>query len=352
MIGIIHVGNALKEPYFEKYEKVLTESKKEYEIIMWDRKNKEREYPANVHAFFKKTGKGKLSKALAFSSYFRFVQKIIKEKKYDKLILLTTLSAFSCKRILKKRYAGKYVFDIRDLTYEYYAPFKKNVAEIVKNSAFTTISSSKFKEFLPNWNYYVRTHNFRYEDVLNAKPKSNLKKDGIINVVYIGFTRGDVFNCRLVEIFGGDKRFSLRIAGERCDSETVLAKAKGYDNVNISGRYELNEKFDLIKSADMIINMNLNSFNGKRLVSNKYYDSLTFKLPQIARKGEFIGELVERKGLGITLDFDDESFADKVYSYMENLDEEKFYHSVRTELNEVLEEDKIFIAKLKNFIEE
>lgn len=348
MIGIIHVGNVFKEPYFDKYKSVLEKSGVEYEVIIWDRKGELKNVHPSVHIFSKKV-KSKLSKIFGFLAYFRFVQKTLKAKKYDKLILLTTLSAFACKKMLHREYKGKYIFDIRDLTYEYRQSFCKEVGRIIKDSAFSVISSEGFKKYLPSGNY-VRSHNFRYDEIESRKKSAQLNLSDKINVVYIGLTRGDSFNKRLVEIFGGDERFSLRIAGEGCDSVAVLESANRYDNVTVSGRYELDQKADVLKDADILINMNLNSFNGKRLISNKYYDALILKIPQIARKGELMGEIVESKGLGISLDFEDKSFADKVYNYIINLDLNALDKAIESEIDLVLTEDEKYINEIKSFL--
>ena len=101
MIGIVHVGNILAEPYFEKYKSAMDKSGENYELILWDRRG-EVQSRDGIHVF--RCGnipKGKLGKYLAYRKFSKFAKKIVKEKKYEKLVLLTTLSAFVLGKTIK-----------------------------------------------------------------------------------------------------------------------------------------------------------------------------------------------------------------------------------------------------------
>ncbi len=347
MIGIIHTGNALKEPYFEKYRKALDLCGASYELVVWDRKGNSIKDEDGVHVFHKKTSNVKrLSKIRAFCAYCRFVRRTVQERGYDKLIFLNTMSAFALGRFIKS-YAGRYVFDVRDMSYERLPLFKRRMARIIKNSDFTSISSDGFRDEMPDLDY-VRSHNYTYTDL--AKEVDKRQKSDPIKVVYVGVTRGDKFNLRLIEAFGGDERFTLRIAGEGADTETVKEKARQFKNVTVTGRYENEQKGDILTSSDMLVNMNIGSFNGSRLTSNKYYDGLIYKLPQIARADEYTGALVSVKGVGVALDVMSEELADHVYEYYSSLDLEEFVERAKAELERVKREDEKFLDAVKDFI--
>lgn len=344
MIGIIHVGNAYIEPYFEKYKKVLDQTQTDYELILWDRKN-EIEQKDGVHVFKKPTSNIKRAqKILNYLRYRKFVKKIVKEKKYDKLIFLTTMSAFTIGSFIKK-YKNKYILDIRDLSGEKSKLFQKKLARIIENSSFTSISSDGFREKLPEFDY-VRSHNLSGNIALDRQKNTS----GKINLLYLGRTRGDWFNKRLIEIFGGDDRFTLNLIGEWIDSKEVAILAKKFENVTVKGKFDSSQKEEFLQKADILINMNIASFNGKRLTANKYYDGLECNLPQIARVDEYTGALVTVKGLGIALDFYDEDFANKVYEYYQNLDFDEFKQKAKIELDRVKEQDREFMQKIEEFL--
>lgn len=346
MVGIIHVGNTLKEPYFEKYKIALEKSGQSYELILWDRKGDTQDYPENCHVYREKiSGLNKIKKAFAYRRYAKFVQNILKNKKYDKLILLTTFSAFMLGKKIKE-YKHNYIFDLRDLTCENNLFFRKKVERIIKNSTITVISSDGFRDVLPDFDY-VRAHNLSGE---NERVTDKQKQLGVIKVGYAGVTRGDEFNKRLIQIFGGDKRFELVLMGDGIDSESVKEFANSYQNITVRGRYQNDEKAKLYATCDMLINMNIASFNGKRLTANKYYDGLLFGLVQIARADEYTGALVSCKELGVALDFSDKEFAEKVYEYYTSLDMTKFLQKANDELDRVKEQNEIFIEEVVNYL--
>ncbi len=344
MIGIVHVGNIFAEPYFEKYKSALDKSGENYELILWDRRG-EVQSQNGMHVFrCENARKGKFGKYLAYRKFSKFAKKIVKEKKYEKLVLLTTLSAFMLGKKIKE-YKGRYVFDIRDMTFEKCFVFRKKLSRIIKNSTFTAISSSGFLDVLPDYDYTL-VHNLSGEDgEIEYKPKQD---SGKINVLYTGISRGFEFNKRLIQIFGKDERFHLTIAGEGID-ETKLIDLARSSGVTVYGKYDSQKKRELLRGADMIINMNTASFNGKRLTANKFYDGLLFKLPQVARVDEYTGALVTCKELGLALDFSDGDFANKVYEYYKNLDVEEFTKKAKAELERAKRQNEIFIQKITDF---
>ena len=172
------------------------------------------------------------------------------------------------------------------------------------------------------------------------------KQNGKIEVLYIGNSRGDKFNQRLVEIFGWDDRFNFTLAGKFVNTSSLMSKVKDLKNITVLGEYNDDKKKELLTNADMIINMNTASFNGKRLTANKYYDGLLYLLPQLARIDEYTGALVSCKELGVALDFDDTDFANKVYEYYQNLDMEYFVQKSKAELKRVKEQNEIFVQKI------
>lgn len=344
MIGIVHVGNILAEPYFEKYKSAMDKSGENYELILWDRRG-EVQSQDGIHVF--RCGnipKGKLGKYLAYRKFSKFAKKIVKEKKYEKLVLLTTLSAFVLGKTIKE-YKGKYVLDIRDMSFEKSPVFRKKLSRIIKNSTFTAISSSGFLDVLPDYEYTL-VHNLSGEDgEIDFKPK---QEDGKIEVLYTGNSRGFEFNKRLIQIFGKDDRFHLTIAGEGVDEPKLIDLAKS-SGVTVCGKYDSKKKRELLLGADMIINMNTASFNGKRLTANKFYDGLLYKLPQVARVDEYTGALVTCKELGVALDFWDGDFADKLYEYYQNMDIEEFTRKADAELKRAKQQNEVFVEKIVEF---
>ena len=72
----------------------------------------------------------------------------------------------------------------------------------------------------------------------------------------------------------------------------------------------------------------------------------------IGNVNTYSGKRLVEKGLGISLDIDDKDFADKIAEYMKNFNEEEYLQNVERELELVLKEDKIYLDKIRRFVEE
>ncbi|CCV65103.1 Putative sugar transferase, fragment [Paracholeplasma brassicae] len=148
MIGIIHLINTEFSPYIKKYTSILDELQLEYEIVFWNRLNYEytrKEFV--VYNDYTPLETSKYKKALKFMRYRKFVNRILSQKKYSKVIFLTTLTGFLVNTKNLKKYRGKFIFDIRDYTYENNIFFRFFEKKIINYSRITTISSPYFKNF-------------------------------------------------------------------------------------------------------------------------------------------------------------------------------------------------------------
>lgn len=75
--------------------------------------------------------------------YFHFVKKVIKKQKYEKLIVLTTLTGMFLYHLLTRKYNQEFILDYRDASYEFLNLYKFILGKLVDNSTFTCISSSR-----------------------------------------------------------------------------------------------------------------------------------------------------------------------------------------------------------------
>jgi len=353
MIAIIHINDLNGAPYYKKYVQVLKENGIEYEIIGWDRTGKiknDNEIEHRILFHYKSDeNKGITKKLPDFIKYAGFLNKILKEKRYEKIIILNTLTAFLLIKHIRK-YKNKFILDIRDLSYEYIPFFKKVLGKIIDRAYFTCISSPGFKKELPEGKEYIIAHNFQYKAIENELAKSFKKRENsVINLLHVGIGRGDDYNKLLADIFGNDKRFSLVFAGIFNDTPFFTEYVKKYSNIKVFGTYVDDEKKRFIENSDMLFYNYMSSYNCNCALANKYYDGLIFKKPLLGNIATYSGKLIEEKGVGISVDFDDPDYADKVYKYYMSLNEEEYINNVKKELDRVLLEDKIYLDKIKEF---
>ena len=352
MIGIVFCNDLNTCPYIDKYLDVLNQKNISYEIIIWNRSGEKKQYPANYQVFQEKSDifVPRWKKVGAFIRFRTFLNQIIMKREYEKLIMLSTVPAVLCYGLLTKKYRRKYIFDFRDLSYERYGFFKRLVRRIIENSYFTCISSPGFAEKL-ELNTYTMAHNFRYKDweCQLEKPNLNIRP---IQLLHIGITRGEEFNKKIADIFGGDDRFEVNIVGSGNDTETFKTYIKNIPNIKVKGTYNNEDKMNYIENASMLLYYYPGDYNCDSALANKYYDGLIYKKPLIGNINTYSGKRLQDKELGISLDIDDDCFSDKVFEYVQTLDQSKYMDAVKKEMNLVIKEDAIYLARIKEFLDE
>jgi hypothetical protein len=358
MVGIVFIGNIEYCPYLKKYEQALIENNVKYEVLFWNRENSKDKYPDNYLSFEKKMNnrKKKISKLLYFLQFALWLKRRIKSGEYDKLIILDTMSGMLLSKELLSKYKNKYIFDIRDYSYEKLRPFFKLEEKIINLSYFTCISSEGFKSFLPKDYQYILAHNFNYSDLLNNKEKSFSKKKygSKLNLVWIGSVRYYEHQATIINKLGNDRRFQIVFHGTGPDLERLQSyvEKKKIKNIKFTGKYNNDEKNSLLSNADIINNsydINIGE-EVKYAIANKFYDGMVYRVPQLIEVGSYKQQKVEELSVGIGYDVNENDFPDKLYNYYFNIDERKFNENCTNELEKVLKDDQTYLRKIKEFI--
>ena len=141
-IALICPSNMLYMPYVDNYEAILKANEINYTIVNWDRFSIEKE----SEFIYRDKKIGHQRNYFDYYKYYRFVLKILKNNRFDKVIVFGLQMAYFLNKYLIKNYKGNYIIDIRD-----YNKIIKifNPAKIIKNSAVTVISSPGYKQWLP-----------------------------------------------------------------------------------------------------------------------------------------------------------------------------------------------------------
>lgn len=357
MIGIIFVGNIEYCPYLEKYKKVLAEKNVEYKVLYWNRELSGKAYPYNYISFDKKMNnrKKKIYKVMFFIQFAIWLKKHIRSRQFDKLIILDTISGILLKKILLSQFKGKYIFDIRDYSYEKFKPFYNREKKLINYSYFTCISSKGFKSFLPKNKNYIMAHNFNYKDISSVQRKFNQKQYGeVLNFVWIGSVRYYEHQVTIIDKLGNDSRFNIIIHGTGPDLERLkqYCIVNKIQNIKFTGRYNNNEKSNLLSNAD-IINNSYDpkiGYEVKYAISNKFYDGIIFRIPQLVEIGTFKQNKVEELEIGIGLETDINDFSDRLYEYYFSIDEDKFNANCEKKLNNIKDEDKLYLERIRSFL--
>lgn len=351
MISLIFCGDLRYCPYLTRYTERLEKHLIPYRVLFWNRGNFTLNLPENYLYYDSPSSEslGKVQKLKGFIGFRRWIIKQMKENESNKVILLSTLTGILLFDKLKK-YNKKYIFDIRDYSYEHIYVFRKIEKKLIKNSYFTAISSKGFKSFLPKHDYIV-AHNFNRNEMIEM-PKFK-KHDLPLKLVWNGTVRFFDFQKQYLDLLKNDIRFQLIYHG----SGTDLAKYKEYcsnngiKNVIFTGLYDNKDKFTLLKDA-AILNNCYGGRDGDQLkyaVSNRFYDGLIYHIPQLVETDGYKAEITDKYRVGISLNAD-KQFADKLFEYYKNIDAEEFDTACNEALEEIIQEDNLYIKKIDEFI--
>ena len=351
-------------PYVKDYENILVSKGIIYDIVLWNRsKSEDSAYPKspeNVFAFTWHTRKSKLSKLRPFLEWRRFVLKILMDNKYDFLIVCTTIPAVLLYNTLIKNFTGKFVFDIRDYTYENFMLYRNMTKKLTLSSGLTCISSKGFLDWLPcNVDKYIVTHNIAKSDIEWSKSTEANAGRQLFNrskPVKIGFVGGIRYydaNVKLINAFANHSDFELVYAGKfhpGCDLEGYC-KDNGILNVSFLPRFTQEEKPMIYQSIDIINSVYGNeTLEVRTALPNRLYDSVVYKIPIMVTGGTFLSSIVETYNLGLNVTIESKNILLQTQEYIRRFDEVKFTTGCQDFFSYVIKEKEHALEQISEFI--
>lgn len=223
----------------------------------------------------------------------------------------------------KKKYKTIIIFEVADLRESFIEKpkilFKRIVADVIK---------FKEKSVFRSVDYLVTTspkfYDIHYKDLI-AKDKvlfipnapdvevfKNYKKKqgGTFTVGFIGGIRYLKQMKMLVDaanIVGCDVLFA-GAGGTSSDYEAITKYCEGMQNITFTGRYDYNTEIaSLYSRVDCVFSVyDADNPNVRIALPNKLYESIWCELPIIVAKNTYLGELVEKWGVGVAVSHKDE----------------------------------------------
>lgn len=347
-------------PYLNFYFENIDSRKNEVHILYWNRdlqvEDTSRYNGCIFHEFrcYQEDDVSKISKIRSFIKYRKYVKNVVKKERFDFILVLHSLTGILVGDILRKYYAGQYVFDYRDSTYERFLPFKKAVGSLVKYSSLTFVSSDAFRRFLPiecSFKIYT-SHNLVKEDLShrNEKNDSNYSK---IRIAFWGIIRNEGLNKEIIQKISCDSRLELHYYGREQKIAINLkqyAKELKAKNVFFHGEYNSKDRYEFVKNTDIIHNIYFDN-NMMLAMANKYYDGLIFRLPQLCMEDSFMGNCVETAGVGFSCNPMQSNFIEDIYAKYKNLNVQEFNNNCDIELERVLKEYDLGVSKIKEIFD-
>lgn len=324
-IALISCNSIRYMPYLSLYSELIEKTGNSYIIIT--------EHELNMvnnplHFVYNgKCGGGILNKIENYLKWRSFVIKTLKEQKVERIVFFTNWPPIKLLDQCITRWRNKYIFDLRDFSIESKRWARIVEKMIIRNSIATVISSKGFLTWLPPIKEYKIAHNMPTRYVIHSKCKSFQKE--VVTIGYVGMLNYFQQNKRIVDATNGTK-YRLVYAGSAVKSCTLeqYCVDKNYRHVTFSGAFENSEKEKLYDGIDLINAVYGNETEIVRhAIPNKLYDCLIYKIPILANKGTYLGELVVKSGVGIAIDTMDGDFVNCIDSYIRGFNRNCFEKS-------------------------
>jgi len=356
-ICIILPCNIFLAPFYRRYERMLRQLDHNFDLILWNRACIPEEANANIISFNRHvvSNNGEKKKILQFIKFAVFARKIIRQNKYDKIIILGSYSGTMAflSHYLSRHYRKNYWLDIRDYTYEWCWPYRKAMAMSIKNSYATVISSPAYETFLPK-HEYLCLHNLDV-DSIEAIQSSMIKhaRENKIRISFIGNVRYYEENIKLLDALKNDDRFIVQYFGDGSEKLQAYCESNKIENTEFIGRFHPAKTAELYRNTDIINNVYGNS--GIELItalSNKLYFALALTMPILVSPGTYMEKIAKPLGIGFSVDMCCQSLGDELYDFYKGFlaHKEEIKIKCQERLGQYIAEDKKTITLFKEYL--
>ena len=358
-VAIIGFCNLNIMQYLYKYTNILDQAHIRYDVIYWNRLGIHEEknfkgtkisynHEINTYQPFHK-------KIKSFLEYAIFIRRIIKHKKYDKLIILTTQSAIVLTDLLLVKYRKRYVYDYRDITKEKKSKlYNMLVKKIIKKSFCTMMSSEGFSQEigLRDKSNIQIAHNTQLAE--KSCYEHRIKQDvDPIKIVFWGIVRQLEYNKKICDCFGNDKRFELIFHGTGEYKElNRYCQRKKYKNVYFTGVFNQKDIAGFADETDILHCVYENDEEQKPAMPVKAYDAIKYRLPVLINRDCQVEKFFKGIQGALAIDILDKKATDLIYEWYRNLDEKIVKNNYQDLEEKVLQDDISFKNRLKDFVGE
>ncbi|EHZ47675.1 putative sugar transferase wciK [Streptococcus pneumoniae GA40563] len=314
-----------------------------YDVIYWDKNINEIITKQNYYRI-SFSGKGKLSKILGYVKFRKEIKKKLKENDYDMILPLHSIVSFILVDFLLFSFKNRYIYDIRDYSYEKFLVYRLVQKQLVKNSLMNIVSSDGYKFFLPMGEYFT-THNLPNMIELNEVKQLKNNSTFPIQLSYIGLIRFQEQN-KNNRFFANDSRFQLSFIGTNAGELREFCQEKNISNVNLVDTFQPKDTMSFYKNTDVVLNLygNHTPLLDYALSNKLYFAALLYK-PILVCEDTYMEKVSIENGFGFVLPMKDESEKDCLALYIQNLDRKQLIKNCDNFM------DRISLEKQKTEIE-
>lgn len=345
---LISADNLYLTPYISLYTELLDKHNVEYNVLYWDKNHNEPPHNNSFIRFCAERGTA-IKKAYGYFLFRKAIGKTLKAQKYELVVCLHSVSSFLICDILLSKYKSRYVFDVRDYSFEKFLVVRLLEKQLVKHSAINIISSEGYKAFLPKGEYEI-AHNLPGESCTAYAQRVN-RNISPIRIGYIGLIRFMEQNKKIIDFFKNDSRFQLQFIGTNAEQLAGYCEENNVTNVKLIGTFSPEQTLAYYEDADIIMNLygNHTPLLDYALSNKLYYAAMLYK-PILVCRDTYMEKVSAQFGFGYVLDLETEKERDQLYEYMTMLDRKKLIHNCDKFVEYARKQQTQLKARLERFI--
>lgn len=339
-IAILGATNIKHMSLLTHYLDIIDNQKNEVDIIYTD-KYGVNETLNNVNQIYKfdvniNNSMSFFRKALEYYKFRPFAKKILKQNKYDFIIVWGSYTAHLFKDVLIQDYKERYIVNIRDYFYENHKFIYLRMKQIIENSYITTLSSPGFMHFLPEVADKLKVIYSVNKDVINNSIKNeNFNFKVPIKIGFIGNIRFLDKNKMLMDCLKNDSRYVLQFFGTGSENLREYAESNSIYNVEFISAFNVNETSQLLNNIDIINNVyGNNDMSLDYALSIRLYYSLFLRKPILTSPNTLTSH--EAHNLNLAFDVDDNNcrdLGDQIENWINKID----FHQADAECRKYIE---------------
>jgi len=356
---LISFCNMYVLPYAKIYIDAIIASGAECDLIYWDRdavngaKDGFDECRKICYQRKMTPESSPIEKLLGYVESRNFIAKQLKANNYDGVVFLQTHAAVACKGILKKKYRGKYIVDVRDYTLENHNIYRKMEERVIKDSFATVISSPAYSKFLPQRDFVIAHNYSAFPNEMIEEIRQNIAdtKEAPIQISFVGTVRFIDMDIKLLKLFANDKRFKLNYFGTGSQVLSEYCQKEGIENTEFYGSFTPDMTASFYKKTNLINNLygNHNPFLDYAL-SNKLYHSGQLYIPILVCPDTYMESVTTQYNMGFVFDVDNPKAKDHLYEWYRSLNRELLAKGCDAFISSVIEENAGFGWVLEQFV--
>lgn len=346
-IALILPANREVCPYVDIYISILQKNNIEYDIIYHNTRGFDNK-GIGFNSIFSKSS-SKFKKVFSYFLFSRFIKKNCREKRYDKVIVFTSQLAIFLSLFLQKKYLKNYIIDFRDISIEQKTPFL--FSSVAEKARSLVVSSPGFIPYLPKKSKFVLCHNLH----INLFDKLSFHKAKTVSfpikVLTIGSIRDLQANIKVIDDLKNNEKFELKFVGTGPASKQIESYCvkNNIDNVSFEGFYLKEDEINYYLEADIINVFYPLTLAMTTSLSNRFYNALISKKPMLVTKKTIHEEYVQKYGLGLSLNWEDD-IENQITKYFESVyNPESFDTNCQLTLTDIMEDMEKFKGNISDF---